>query len=109
MIIFYKKVNIWQRNMFGINGSEFLVILVVAILVVPARNWPDVARWIARAVKMVRKIILQINDKVDEIKEQVDAERPIDELVQKTTRDLTAAFSTPTGSGTRIRKRVTKK
>ena len=36
--------------MFGISGPEFLVIVLVAVLVIPSRMWPDVARILARIV-----------------------------------------------------------
>ena len=81
--------------MFGISGAELLIILIVAILIVPVKNWPDVARWIARAVKSVRRVIGNINDKVDELKSQIDADASIDELVGKTTADITSAFAEP--------------
>ena len=35
--------------MFGISLSEFFVIIVVAVLIVPSKKWPDVARFLARA------------------------------------------------------------
>ena len=48
--------------MFGISWTEFLVILLVAVCVVPARYWPDVARFFARAVKYIRNLIWKITD-----------------------------------------------
>ena len=43
--------------MFGISLAEFFVIIVVGILVIPSRNWPDVARFLARVVKFIRGIV----------------------------------------------------
>ena len=81
--------------MFGISIAEFLVIIVVAVLVVPARYWPDVARFLARAVKFIRGIIWKITDASEKIKSQIDLEKPIDDLIKTTTDDILADFSTP--------------
>ena len=79
--------------MFGISGPEFLVIVLVAILVVPTRYWPDVARFLARVVRFVRNLIWRITDASEKIKTQIDLEQPIDELVKTTTDDILADFS----------------
>ena len=80
--------------MFGISAPEFIVILLVAILVVPSKNWPDVARFAARIVRMVRDLIWRITDASEKIKTQIDLEKPIDELIKTTTDDILADFST---------------
>ena len=79
--------------MFGISWAEFLVILLVAILVVPARYWPDVARGLARVVKFVRGIIWKITDASEKIKEQIELEQPINDIMQSTTKEVLDAFS----------------
>lgn len=79
--------------MFGISGPEFLVIVLVAILVVPSRMWPDVARFLARVVRFFRDLIWRITDASEKIKTQIDLEKPIDELVKTTTDDILADFS----------------
>lgn len=79
--------------MFGISWAEFLVIVLVAVLVVPARMWPDVARTIARVVNAVRAIIWRITDASENIKQQIDLEKPIDELIKTTTDDVLSEFS----------------
>lgn len=81
--------------MFGISVAELFVILLVAVIVIPARMWPDVARFLARAVKFVRNIIWRITDASEQIKNQIDLEQPIDELIHTTTNDVLADFSTP--------------
>jgi len=81
--------------MFGISGDEFLVILIVAILVIPARDWPDVARWLARVVKFFRNLIWKISDGVNEIKDQAALEEPITKMTQQVMDDARAAFATP--------------
>ena len=81
--------------MFGISIAEFCVIIIVAVLVVPARNWPDIARFLARAVKFIRSIIWKITDASEKIKTQIDLEKPIDDLIKTTTDEILADFSSP--------------
>ena len=81
--------------MFGISWAEFLVILLVAILVVPVKYWPDVARWLARVVTFIRKLIWKITDATDKIKDQIDLEKPIDDIINTTTKDVLDDFSVP--------------
>ena len=81
--------------MFGISLSEFFVIFVVAVLVIPVRKWPDVARVLARLVNMVRSFIWKITDVSENLKQQIDLEKPIDELIQTTTDDVLSEFSSP--------------
>lgn len=56
--------------MFGISWAELLVIVLVGVLVIPARHWPDVARFLARAVNFVRGVIWKITDASERLKEQ---------------------------------------
>ena len=79
--------------MFGISWAEFVVILLVAVLVVPARYWPDVARALAKLVKFIRAIVWKITDASEKIKEQIDMEKPIDDVLNTTTKDVLDAFS----------------
>ena len=79
--------------MFGISWSEFFVIILVAVLVIPSRMWPDVARFLARIVNAVRQIIWRITDVSENIKQQIDLEKPIDDLVRSTTDDMLNGFS----------------
>ncbi len=79
--------------MFGISWAEFIVILLVAILVIPARYWPDVARALARAVKFIRGIIWKITDASEKIKEQIELEQPITDIVNTTTKDMLDTIS----------------
>lgn len=74
--------------MLGISWAEFLVIIFVAVLVIPTRHWPDVARFVARAIKYVRKIIWKITDASEQIRDQIDMQRPIDEMLRTTTDDV---------------------
>ena len=80
--------------MFGISWSEFFVIIVVAVLVIPSRLWPDVARFLARLINVVRQIIWKITDASENIKQQIDLEKPIDDLIHSTTNDVLDGFST---------------
>ena len=79
--------------MFGISWAEFLVILLVAVLVIPTRYWPDVARALARAVKFIRALVWKITDAGEKIKEQIELEKPINDLMQTTTKEMLDAFS----------------
>ncbi len=81
--------------MFGISWAEFLVIILVAILVVPVKYWPDVARWLARLIGYIRKIIWKITDASEKIKDQIDLEKPIDDIINTTTKDVLDNFSEP--------------
>ncbi len=80
--------------MFGISWTEFLVIILVAVLVIPARMWPDVMRWVARMINMVRRIVWKITDVSENIKHQIDLEKPIDDLIRTTTNDVLDSIST---------------
>ena len=94
--------------MFGISWAEFLVILLVAILVVPVKYWPDVARMLARAVNYIRKLVWKITDASEKIKDQIDLEKPIDDIIHTTTSDILNDFSEPIKK-TRGRKKTGKK
>ena len=74
--------------MFGISWTEFLVILLVAICVVPVKYWPEVAKFLARVVKYIRNIIWKITDFSEEIQQRIDLEKPIDDLLQNATNDM---------------------
>ncbi len=81
--------------MFGISWPEFLVILLVGVLVIPARMWPDVARFLAGVVTFVRKLIWKITDASEQIRQQIDLEKPIDDLIRTTTSDMLDGISEP--------------
>ncbi|MCL1891755.1 MAG: hypothetical protein FWF97_00450 [Alphaproteobacteria bacterium] len=87
--------------------AEFLVIAVVAMAVIPAKNWPEVFRALAKLVKVIRELIWKITDATEQIKDQVERELPIDEIVKKTTDDVMSAFATPAKSK-KPKKRVKK-
>ncbi|MBR1379972.1 MAG: hypothetical protein IJ560_00060 [Alphaproteobacteria bacterium] len=79
--------------MFGISLAEFFVIILVAVLVIPAKNWPDVARFLARVVRWCRAVVWRITDTSEKIREQIDLEKPIDDLIKTTTDDILSDFS----------------
>jgi Sec-independent protein translocase protein TatA len=81
--------------MFGISIYEFLLILLVAVLVIPARHWPDIAKFLAQCVKFIRNLIWKITDATENIKERIDRELPIDKIVRQTTDDMLGNFSVP--------------
>ena len=74
--------------MFGISWTEFLVILLVAICVVPVKNWPDVVKFFARIVKYVRELIWKISDFSEQVQKRIELEKPIDDLITNATNDL---------------------
>ena len=74
--------------MLGISWTEFLVILLVAICVVPAKYWPEVARFLARIVKYIRNILWKITDFSENLQQRIDLEKPIDDLITNATNDM---------------------
>ena len=62
---------------------------------IPTRHWPDVARFLARAVKFVRNVVWKITDASEQIKDQIERECPIDEIINTTTDEMIAAVSSP--------------
>ena len=58
--------------MFGINGGEFIVLLVVAVLVIGPERLPKYAEQLARFVKMARGFLTEAKSRVDaELGDQV--------------------------------------
>ena len=74
--------------MLGISWTEFLVIVLVAICVVPVKDWPNVARFFGRVFKWVRKLIWKITDVSEQIQQRIDLEKPINDLISSTTDDI---------------------
>ena len=77
--------------MFGISWTEFLVIILVAICVVPVKNWPDVARFFGRVFKWIRQLVWKITDVSEQIQQRIDLEKPIDDLIENATNDMFSA------------------
>ncbi len=77
--------------MLGISWTEFLVIVLVAICVVPVKNWPDVARFFGRVFKWVRNLVWKITDVSEQIQQRIDLEKPIDDLIENATNDMFSA------------------
>ena len=74
--------------MLGISWTEFLVILLVAICVVPAKYWPEVARFFARVFKYIRNLIWQITDFTESVQQRIELEKPIDDLLENATKNV---------------------
>ena len=74
--------------MLGISWTEFLVIILVAICVVPAKHWPDVAKFLGRIFKYIRNLIWKVSDFTDEMQHRLDMDKPIDDLLQNVTNDV---------------------
>ena len=77
--------------MFGISWTEFLVIILVAICVVPVKNWPNVARFFGRVFKWIRQLVWKITDVSEQIQQRIDLEKPIDDLIENATNDMFSA------------------
>lgn len=67
--------------MLGISWTEFLVILLVAFCVVPAKNWPDVAKFMARVFRYIRNLVWKISDVSEQVQQRIELEKPIDDLI----------------------------
>lgn len=91
--------------MFGISFAEFLVIAIVAMAVVPTKNWPDVFRALAKVVKFIREMIWKITDATENIKDRVERELPMDEIIKKTTNDVMGSFTTLKRKQTKSKKK----
>ena len=74
--------------MFGISWTEFLIILLVAVCVVPAKYWPDVMKFLARIFKYIRNIIWKITDFSEDLQQRIELEKPIDDLLENATKDI---------------------
>lgn len=74
--------------MFGISWTEFLVILLVAICVIPARSWPDVARFFARVFKYIRELVWKVSDFSENLQQRIELEKPIDDLIENAKSEL---------------------
>ena len=74
--------------MFGISWTEFLVILFVGVCVIPAKYWPDVAKFFARVIKYIRQFIWKITDVSQQIQERIELEKPINDLIENATNDV---------------------
>ena len=95
--------------MFGISWAEFFVIILVAVLVIPARLWPDVMRFVAHLINAIRRIVWKITDVSENIKQQIDLEKPMDELFQTTTDDVLDGISDVLPVKKKAKKKIVRK
>ncbi len=91
--------------MFGISWTEFLIILLVAICVVPAKYWPDVMKFFARVFKYVRNIVWKVTDFSENLQQRIDLEKPIDDLLENATNDIFGEPIKKTSKKKRTRKK----
>ncbi len=71
--------------------------------------WPDVIRFLARLVNFIRQIMWRITDASEQIKQTIDMEKPIDDLLRTTTEDIMADFATPIKRGRKSNVKTRKK
>jgi len=95
--------------MFGISWTEFLVIILVAICVVPVKDWPNVARFFGRVFKWIRNLVWKITDVSEQIQQRIDLEKPIDDLIENATNDMFSAVKSIKKKKTVKRKKIYKK
>ncbi len=81
--------------MFGISGAEFLVIILIATAVIPAKNWPVVFKALAKLINFIRHMAWKITDASEQVKDRIERELPIDKLSQETMDDVMHAFREP--------------
>ena len=91
--------------MFGISWTEFLVIILVAICVVPAKYWPDVVKFFARVFKYIRNIVWKVSDFSENLQQRIDLEKPIDDLLENATNDMFGNTAKRTVKKKRTRKK----
>lgn len=92
--------------MLGISWTEFLIIILVAICVVPAKYWPDIMKFFARVFKYIRNLIWKINDFSENLQQRIELEKPIDDLLENATKDM---FAEPIIKNTKKKKQVRRK
>lgn len=61
--------------MFNIGFAELIVVLLVAFLIVGPKDLPKVARWLARQVKTIRRVVNDLKKETgwDEMAREVDS------------------------------------
>jgi Sec-independent protein translocase protein TatA len=95
--------------MLGISWTEFLVILLVAVCIVPAKNWPDVARFMARIFRYIRNLVWKISDVGEQIQQRIELEKPIDDLITNAGQNIFYETPKKKTQKQKITKKKTKK
>ena len=97
--------------MFNIGMLELVLVLAVAFLIVGPKDLPKVARWIARQIKSLKKLVREIKKETgwDEFaKEFKDITDDVKSTVQEAdvTKDVKAAADDLRGTVDAVRKDV---
>jgi len=66
--------------MFGIDGTEFLVIILVAVMVIGPKDMPKMLRAFARATARMRALAQEFRGHFDEAVRQADMQETVDSL-----------------------------
>ena len=80
---------------FMISSIELLIILLVAIIVIPSGDWPKVLRAVMKLVRGIKRIVGQLEDRIEDIENEIIKDMPVDNLRKKTTEELISDFATP--------------
>gem|GEM_PF-1710501 len=68
------------KAMFGIDGTEFLVIILVAVMVIGPKDMPKMLRAFARATARMRALAQEFRGHFDEAVRQADMQETVDSL-----------------------------
>ena len=77
--------------MFGIGGSELVVIVLVALLVFGPGRIPEVVRTITAAYRELTKLKRQVGDTVSELRQEIDLKSGLQSEIVQALRPPTGA------------------
>jgi sec-independent protein translocase protein TatB len=73
--------------MFGIGMAEFMVIMAVALIIVGPEDLPKVARWLAKAIKYLRRSIKDITAAIN-LDEEIREVKEAGAMLRETVHDI---------------------
>ena len=74
--------------MFGISLYELFVIFFIFIIFIPVKNWSDIIRFFAKIIIFIKDLFNNLIQATDSLKERIDIEKPIDDLLQNTKEEI---------------------
>ncbi len=81
--------------MFGIGFSELFFIIILAIVILPAKSWPDVFRYMGKLYRKVSDLFGEIKSKISEAETELNKHDVIDDISKNTFDDVMNNFSEP--------------